>query len=185
MIGPKAKTNDFFYQLQILFAARPFAFQSRDSPHPKRRLRVRLVPRQQSSDVAGLFLRLRHGLGRFVGVICRQNELRSGSGWVRWRLSGRSPPGLITNSFLFCGLFYSQNCVFNKRTSKVCVSCCRRCPGTSAPSAAHPTVSLYLCSSGSNARGESRAREGRRVSSKSPSRVRYGDEGVAGRNRRE
>ena len=30
------------------------------------------------------------------------------------------------------------------------------CPGTFAPSAAHLTVSLYLCSSGSNARGESR-----------------------------
>ena len=29
-------------------------------------------------------------------------------------------------------------------------------------------MSLYLCSSGSNARGESRALEGRRVSSKSP-----------------
>ena len=78
-----------------------------------------------------------------------------------------------------------KKCVFNKRTIKVCVSCCWRCPGTSAPSAAHLTVSLYLCSSGSNARGESRALEGRRVSSKSPSRVRDGDEGVAGRNVRE
>ena len=47
------------------------------------------------------------------------------------------------------------------------------------------TVSLYLCSTGSNAQGESRAREGRSVSSKSPSRVRDGDEGVAGRNGRE
>ena len=47
------------------------------------------------------------------------------------------------------------------------------------------TVSLYLCSSGSNAQGESRAQEGRRVSSKSLSRVRDGDEGVAGRNYRE
>ena len=34
-------------------------------------------------------------------------------------------------------------------------------------------------------RGESRAHEGRHVSSKSPSRVRDGEEGVAGRNRRE
>ena len=75
--------------------------------------------------------------------------------------------------------------VFNKRTIKVWVSCSRRCPGTFAPSAAHLTVSLYLCSSGSNTRGESRAQEGRRVSSKSPSRVRDGDEGVAGRNGRE
>ena len=78
-----------------------------------------------------------------------------------------------------------KKCVFNKCTIKVCVSCCWRCPGTSAPSAAHLMVSLYLCSSGSNARGESRAGEGRRVSSKSPSRVRDGDKGVAGRNWRE
>ena len=53
------------------------------------------------------------------------------------------------------------------------------------PGVAHLTVSLYLCSSGSNARGESRAQEGRRVSSKSPSRVRDGDEGVVRRNGRE
>ena len=51
--------------------------------------------------------------------------------------------------------------------------------------AEHLMVSLYLCSSGSNARGELRAQEERRVSSKSPSRVRDGDEGVAGRNGRE
>ena len=50
-------------------------------------------------------------------------------------------------------------------------------------SAAHLEVSLILCSSASNARGESRALEGRRVSSKSPSRD--GDEGVAGRKGRE
>ena len=50
-----------------------------------------------------------------------------------------------------------RKCVFNKRTIKVCVSCCWRCPGTSAPSSPYLTVSLYLCSSGSNARGESRA----------------------------
>ena len=78
-----------------------------------------------------------------------------------------------------------KKCIFNKRTIKVCVSCCRRCPETSALSVPHLTVSLYLCSSGSNARGESRAREGRRVSSKSPSRVRDRDEGVVGRNGRE
>ena len=43
-------------------------------------------------------------------------------------------------------------------------------------------VSLYLCSSAINAQGESMALDGRRVSSKSPTRVRDGDEGVAGRN---
>ena len=42
-----------------------------------------------------------------------------------------------------------------------------------------------LCSSVNNAQGESRALEGRRVSSKSPSRVRDREEGVAGRNGRE
>ena len=76
-----------------------------------------------------------------------------------------------------------KKCVFNKRTFKVCVSCCWRCPGTSAASAALLIVSLYLHSSRSNSRGESKALEGRRVSSKSPSRVRDGDEGVAGRMR--
>ena len=47
------------------------------------------------------------------------------------------------------------------------------------------SLPLFLLRSGSNARGESRALEGRRVSSKSPSRVRDGDEGVARRNVRE
>ena len=50
---------------------------------------------------------------------------------------------------------------------------------------AHLTVSLYLFSSGTNAQGKSRALEGRRVSSKSPSRVRDGDKGVPGRNGRD
>ena len=40
-----------------------------------------------------------------------------------------------------------NKCIFYKRTIKICVSCCCWCPGTSAPSAAHLTVSLYLCSS--------------------------------------
>ena len=53
------------------------------------------------------------------------------------------------------------------------------------PRLARHTVSLYLCSSGSNAQGESRALEGRHISSKSPSRVLDGDEEVAGRNERE
>ena len=52
-------------------------------------------------------------------------------------------------------------------------------------SAAHLTVFLYLCSSGSNAWSKLRAFEGRRVSSKSPSRVRDRDDRVAGRNKRE
>ena len=78
-----------------------------------------------------------------------------------------------------------KKCVFSKRTIKVYISCFWQCPGTSAPSATHPLVTLYLCSSGSNAQGESRALERCRVRSKSPSRVQDGDEGVAGRNGRE
>ena len=78
-----------------------------------------------------------------------------------------------------------KKCVFNKRTIKVCVIRSWWRPGTSVPSATNLLVSLFFSSSKSNTRGESRAREGRRVSSKSPSRVRDGDEGVAGRNRRE
>ena len=85
------------------------------------------------------------------------------SGW------GLGPSNICNNQ---------HKCVFNKRTIKVCISCFWWCPGTYAPSMAHLTVSLFLCSSESNARGESRAK-------KSPSRVWDGDEGVAGRNGRE
>ena len=53
-----------------------------------------------------------------------------------------------------------KKCVFNKHTIKVCVSCFWRCPGTSAPSATHLTLSLYLRCSGSNARGKSRVHDG-------------------------
>ena len=47
-----------------------------------------------------------------------------------------------------------KKCVFYKHTIKVCVSCSLQCPGTSASCVAHLTVSLYLCSYGSNARVE-------------------------------
>ena len=81
--------------------------------------------------------------------------------------------GLLTISVLSCLFFYNQvyEEVFYTHKIKASFSYSWRCPGTSAPSAAHLTVSLYLCSSGSNARGESRVRDG--------------DEGVAGRNGRE
>ena len=46
-----------------------------------------------------------------------------------------------------------KKCVFNKRTIKVCVSCCWWCPGTSAPSAAHLSVSLHLSSNDEASRG--------------------------------
>ena len=67
---------------------------------------------------------------------------------------------------------HKQKYVFNKRIIKVCVSCL------------FLTLFLFTCSSTSNARGKLRALEGRCASSKSPSRVRDRDEGVAGRSRR-
>ena len=48
-----------------------------------------------------------------------------------------------------------KKCVFYQRTIKVRISFCWRCPGTSVASAAHLTVSLYICSSGSIAQCES------------------------------
>ena len=90
---------------------------------------------------------------------------------VSWKSSYR--PGLVTNSILFCWLFtINDRCkkyVVNKRTMKVNVSWFWWCPKTLAPSAAHLTVSSFLCTSGSNARVKLRALEGCCVSSKSPS----------------
>ena len=83
-----------------------------------------------------------------------------------------SPPRLLLHlpgSIPFSWLF----------TIKVCVSCCWRCPGASAPSTS------FLCSSGSNAWGELEAHGGLHVSSKIPSRVQDGDEGFAGKKRKE
>ena len=77
--------------------------------------------------------------------------------WKAITQSEKKETGLVTNSILFYSVDFSQSrigvkkCVFIKRTIKVCVSCGWQCPGTSAPSAAHQTVSFYLCSSGSNA----------------------------------
>ena len=68
---------------------------------------------------------------------------------------------------------------------KVCVSCLWQCPGTSTPSAAHPSLSLFSWSSGTNTWDKFRALEGCSVSSKSPSRIQDGDEKGAGRNDRE
>ena len=125
-------------------------------------------------------------VGCFRYTLCRASKLS-------WRLKnehGENSCKQVWSLTQFYSVEFLQSrigvnkCVFYKRTTKVCVNCWR-CPGTSAPSTAHLTVSLYLCSSGSNAPGESRAWEGCLVSSKSPSRVRDGDEGVAGRKRRE
>ena len=75
-----------------------------------------------------------------------------------------------------CPNICNNKCIFNKRTIKACVSCSWWCPAT------HLTVSLYLCCSKDNARGELRALEECCVSSKSSLMVRDGDEGVPGRN---
>ena len=81
--------------------------------------------------------------------------------WRSTRWANRFCRGQVWSLTQFYSVDFSQSrisvskCVFYKRTIKVCVSCCWLCPGTSAPSAAHLTVSLYLCSSGRNAQGES------------------------------
>ena len=110
--------------------------------------------------------------------MCVWNSLKKRM-YFRWQgvaKGGPGPSNFPTNEI---------KCVFKKRKFKVCISCSWRCSGTSTPSAPHLTVSLYLWSSRSNTRGESRTLEGHRVSSKSPSRVRDGDGGVAGRNGRD
>ena len=75
--------------------------------------------------------------------------------------SNISAPGLVTSQLYSVNFSQSRfgvkKCVFSKRTIKVCINCFWWCPGISAPSAAHLMVAFYLCSSGSNARGESRA----------------------------
>ena len=131
--------------------------------------------------------------GGFLLVTCWECELLSSASSLILRSlssssSFRSQVWLLTQFYPvdFSKSWISvEECVFNKRTIKVYVSCFWRYPGTSAASAAHLMVSLYLCSSESNARGEARNLKGHSVCSKSPSRVRDRDKGVAGRNRRE
>ena len=73
---------------------------------------------------------------------------------------GPGPPNFQSNE---------NDCVFNKRTVKVCVSCSWRCPGNSAPSKANLTVSLCISVAPEATHEASR---GPLNSSKSPSRVR-------------
>ena len=86
------------------------------------------------------------------GVVCKGGRKQGGPG----------PPTFGTTK---------NKCVLYRRTIQVCANCSWQCPGTSAPSAAHLMVFLYLCSLRSNARGEARAFEGHCVSSRSPSSV--------------
>ena len=70
----------------------------------------------------------------------------------------------------------------NKCVFKKCTRCSSRCPGTFVlVLMAQMKGSLFL----SSAQGATRVVGGHHVSSKSPSRVRDEDEGVAGRNFRE
>ena len=71
--------------------------------------------------------------------------------WVHFVTTIWDPPNFRSNK---------KKCVSNKRSIKVCVSCFWQGTGTSALRAAHLTVSLYLCSSSSNTRGEWRVLEG-------------------------
>ena len=105
----------------------------------------------------------------WLGYVCFPISV----GWIRWW--GRGPKHNIRSillTFQDQGSFVKK-CVFNKRTIKVYISCCWQRPWTTALTqhTCRCPLSMYLCSSGSNARGESRALEGCCVSSKSPSRV--------------
>ena len=100
--------------------------------------------------------------------------------WVTWAALSTGRYVHQLNSILLT--FHNQRLV---QKSKRPQSKLRAMRATFTPSAAHLTVSLYFWSSRSNAQSESRALEGRHVSSKSPLRFRDGDEGVAGRNYRE
>ena len=120
-------------------------------------------------------------VGRF-GSRCRHCDERHNDefepGWLRQVHERQHQVWSLTQ-------FYSvKKCVFNKCTIKVCVSCSWRCPGTFALSGANLTVSLNLCSSGSNTPGKLRALEGRRGSSISLWRVWDRNMRVAGRNGR-
>ena len=70
--------------------------------------------------------------------------------------------------------FYKQRsavkiCACFKHTIKICISCFRRCPGTSAPNETHLPVSIYPWSLRSNRGGKVGALEDHPVSSKSTS----------------
>ena len=98
--------------------------------------------------------------------------------------SGRKVPGAMmlgAVAMLSTTAGLASNAIScRKRAIKICISCSQQCSGTLAPRAPHLTVSLYLCRFESNGQGRSRALEGRRISSKSLSRVWDGDKGVAG-----
>ena len=117
----------------------------------------------------------------FVTVVVLDEEnghrlvlARAGQNSLHW------PPGLdqVWSLTQFNYVDVSQSRIdvnewaFNRRTIKVRSSFFWRCPGTSVPRATQLTMSLFLFSSWSNARGKSMVKEGQSVSSKSPSMIR-------------
>ena len=99
------------------------------------------------------------------------------SGKLRWVVKGGG--GLVPSIF-----GTTKACAFSANAQSRFVSFVL--DGVLGPTGIlHHTWLLYLCSSRSNARGEVRALEGLRVSTKSPSRMRDRGEGVVERNYRE
>ena len=78
-------------------------------------------------------------------------------------------------------------CVYNKRTIKVCISCCLQCPGTYAPSAVHltvrPCISVVLEVTHKASRGPLKGAVSARKALQGSERD--GNEGVSGRKGRE
>ena len=105
------------------------------------------------------------------------HELESCEIVSRGFVKGGSKGGLRSPSIIGKN---KTKCLFYIHTIKVCVNVFGRCPGTFPASMVHLMVSLFLCSSRSDIQGKSRAL----CQLKKPSKVRDGDEGVGGRNRR-
>ena len=108
----------------------------------------------------------------------------------RHRVTGeRHLAGMVTNSILFLWLFtIKERCnimhfqqTHNQGLRQLFLTVSLDHGASEAPL----TVFLYLCRTGSNAQGESRALEGWCASAKSLSRVRDWDEEIAARNGRE
>ena len=146
----------------------PLVFSVRLPPSQLRRIDPRQYPRQTLD----------------WRVVARP-RLRSGWQHDHPGEGGYGNAGPVTNSILSCWLLSIKDRCKKVRFQQKHNQGLRQLLLTmSWPRVAQLTVSLYLCSSGSNTRGKSRALEGRRVSSKIPSMVWDVDEGVARRNYR-
>ena len=90
---------------------------------------------------------------------------------VKQLVSHKSPSQLYCVDFLQSRISALKKSEFSTNTqqSRFASAVLTWCPWTSAPSAICLTASLFVCTSRSEARGESRALDGRPVSSKIPS----------------